>query len=146
MATTAQARTPVHLWIVGIVSLLWACFGCLDYTMTNLKNPSWMAQMTPDQIAYMATLPSWLTGFWALGVWGALAGSVLLLMRSRYAVWAYAVSFVGALVGLGYQMVIATMPTSMKAGAMGMMPIFIILFAAFLLWYAMNAQKKGVIG
>ena len=49
MATSAQARAPMHLWIVGIISLLWACFGCVDYTMTNLKNPSWMAQMTPTR-------------------------------------------------------------------------------------------------
>lgn len=145
MATSAQGRAPIHLWIVGIVSLLWAGFGCVDYTMTNLKNPSWMAQMTPDQIAYMATLPSWLTAFWAFGVWGALAGSILLLMRNRRAVWAYGISLIGAIVGLGYQMVIAKMPESMKAGVMGMMPIFIILFAAFLFWYAMNAEKKGVL-
>ena len=145
MASSAQARTPVHLWIVGIVSLLWACFGCLDYTMTNLKNAAWLAQMTPDQIAYMDSLPSWLTAFWALGVWGALAGSILLLMRHRYAVWAYGISFVGAVIGLGYQIFIAQMPASMKEGAMGLLPWGIILFAGFLLWYAMNAQKKGVL-
>ena len=145
MATTAQARTPVHLWIVGIVSLLWACFGCLDYTMTNLKNAAWLAQMTPDQTAYMDSLPSWLTAFWAIGVWGALVGSILLLMRNRYAVWAYGVSLVGALVGLGYQLTIAKMPDSMKAGAMGLMPYFIILFAAFLFWYAWTQEEKGVL-
>ena len=145
MATSAQTRAPVHLWIVGIVSLLWASFGCVDYTLTNLKNASWMAQMTPDQIAYMDSLPSWLTAFWAFGVWGALVGSILLLMRYRYAVWAYGISLVGAIVGLGYQIAIAQMPASMKSGVMGIMPYFIILFAAFLFWYAMNAEKKGVL-
>jgi len=145
MATTAQARTPVHLWIVGILSLLWACFGCLDYTMTNLKNAAWMAQMTPDQIAFMDSLPSWLTAFWALGVWGALLASILLLMRKRYAVLAYGISLIGAVVGLGYQMVIATMPASMKAGMMGMMPIFIILVALGLFLYARAMEKKGVL-
>jgi hypothetical protein len=145
MATTAQARTPVHLWIVGILSLLWACFGCLDYTMTNLKNAAWMAQMTPDQIAFMDSLPSWLTAFGALGVWGALLASILLLMRKRYAVLAYGISLIGAVVGLGYQMVIATMPASMKAGMMGMMPIFIILVALGLFLYARAMEKKGVL-
>jgi hypothetical protein len=145
MATTAQARTPVHLWIVGILSLLWACFGCLDYTMTNLKNAAWMAQMTPDQIAFMDSLPSWLTAFWALGVWGALLASILLLMRKRYAVLAYGISLIGAVVGLGYQMVIATMPASMKAGMMGMMPIFIILVALGLFLYSRAMEKKGVL-
>jgi hypothetical protein len=145
MATNTQSNTPVHLWFVGILSLLWSAFGCLDYTLTNLKNPGWLAQMPPDQIAYMNSLPSWLTAFWAFGVWGALVGSVLLLMRNRRAVWAYGISLVGAIVGLGYQIVIATMPASMKAGVMGLLPEFIILFAAFLFWYAWNAEKKGVL-
>jgi FtsH-binding integral membrane protein len=145
MQQAVSARTPAHLWIVGILALLWNCFGCLDYTMTNLKNQAWLAQMTADQRAFMDSLPSWLTAFWALGVWGGLVGSILLLMRNRYAVWAYAISCVGAVVGLGYQIAIAKMPASMKAGAMGLLPWGIILITIILLWYAMNAQKKGVL-
>ena len=145
MATTAETRTPTHVWIVGILALCWNAFGCVDYTMTNLKNPAWLAKMPPDQIAYMATLPGWLTAFWAFGVWGGLAGAILLLMRSRYAVWAFGLSFIGALVGLGYQLFIAKMPESMKAGAMGFIPWVIIIMAALLYWYAMNLEKKGVL-
>ncbi len=145
MATPARSQTPVHLWIVGVLSLLWAGFGCLDYTMTNLKNAAWLAQMTPDQIAYVDSLPSWLTAFWAFGVWGGLVGSILLLMRNRRAVWAYAISCLGAVVGLGYQIVDAKMPASMKAGAMGLMPWVIILTTIFLLWYAWTEEKKGVL-
>ncbi len=145
MATTAQTRAPTHLWIVGGLSLVWACFGCLDYVMTNLKNPTWMAQMTPDQIAYMATLPSWLTAFWAFGVWGGLAGSILLLMRNRYAVQAFGVSCIGAIIGLGYQLVIAKMPASMKAGFGGVLPWLIILITIFQVWYSWTQEKKGAI-
>lgn len=145
MQEAVSARTPAHLWIVGIVSLLWNAFGCLDYTMTNLRNPAWLANMTADQLAYQNSLPAWLTAFWAIGVWGGLAGSVLLLMRSRYCVWAFALSFVGAVVGLGYQMFLTEMPASMKNGGMAIIPWFIILFAAFLFWYAWNAERKGVL-
>jgi hypothetical protein len=145
MATTAQVRAPVHLWIVGILSLLWSCFGCYDYLMTNLKNQAYLAQFTADQLAYFDSLPAWLTAFWALGVWGGLVGSILLLMRTRYAVWAFGLSLVGAVVGLGYQMFMTQMPASLKVGFMGFMPWVIILIAAFLLWYAWTAEKKGVL-
>jgi len=145
MQQAVSARAPAHLWIVGIVSLLWNAFGSLDYTMTNLRNPAWLAKMPADQIAYMDSLPRWLTAFWAIGVWGGLVGSILLLMRNRYSVWAFALSFVGAVVGLGYQMFLTDMPASMKAGPLAIMPWFIIAFAAFLLWYAWNAEKKGAL-
>jgi hypothetical protein len=145
MATTAQTRTPTMLWVIGILSLLWNCFGCYDYLMTNLKNQAYLAQFNPDILAYMDKLPAWTTGFWALGVWGGLAGAVLLLMRSRYAVWLYGVSLIGAVVGLGYQMFLTKMPAAMNEGAMRFMPWVIILIAAFQLWYAWNEEKKGVL-
>jgi hypothetical protein len=145
MATNAETRAPVHLWIVGVLALLWNGFGCYDYLMTNLKNQTYLSQFTTDQLAYFESLPAWLTGFWAVGVWGGLAGSILLLMRSRYAVWALGLSFVGAVVGLGYQMFMTSMPASMKEGVMGIMPWVIILLAAFLFWYSWNAEKKGVL-
>jgi uncharacterized membrane protein len=82
---------------------------------------------------------------WAIGVWGGLLGSLLLLMRSRYAVWAYGLSLIGAVVGLGYQLFMTQQPASMKAGAMAVMPWVIILICAFLLWYSRTAEKKGLL-
>jgi hypothetical protein len=38
--------------------------------------------MTPDQIAFMNSYPAAATALWALGVWGAFCGSVLVLLRS----------------------------------------------------------------
>ena len=98
--TLSRHTTPVHLWIVGIVSLLWNSFGCYDYTMTKLDPAGYLASMGMSQAAmdYMTGLPAWLTAFWALGVWGSLAGSLLLLARSRHAVTAFAASLGGFVV------------------------------------------------
>lgn len=145
MATTAQSRTPVHLWVVGIFALVWSALGCFDYWMTMTANQTYLAKMPADQIAYMNALPKWLTAMWALGVWGGLLGSILLLVRSRYALWAYGLSFIGAVVGLGYQMFMTKQPASMTAGGMAVIPWVIIAICAFLLWYSWNAEKKGVI-
>jgi hypothetical protein len=145
MATTAKRATPGHLWIVGFLALLWNAFGCYDYLMTQTANAAYLAKMPADQIAYMNSLPSWLTAFWALGVWGGLVGSVAMLMRSRYSVWAFALSLIGAVIGMGYQMFVVKMPASMNQGAMAIMPWVIIIVAAFLLWYSWSEEKKGVL-
>ena len=145
MATTAAGRVPAHLWIVGILALLWNAFGCYDYLMTNLHNAAYLAAFPADQLVYLNSLPAWLTAFWAFGVWGGLAGSLLLLARSRHAVLAFGLSVVGAVIGLGYQMFVAKMPASMTEGMMGMMPWLIILITIFLLWYSRNADKQGLL-
>ena len=37
MQQAVAARTPAHLWIVGILSLLWNGFGAYDYLMTRMR-------------------------------------------------------------------------------------------------------------
>lgn len=145
MATSAEGRTPVHLWIVGILALLWNGYACFEYLMIQTANQAYMSKIPADQLAFMDSLPGWLTAFWALGVWGGLVGAVLLLLRNRYAVWAFGLSFIGAVIGLGYQMFMTEMPESMTAGAMGYFPWLIILICAFLLWYSRAMEKNGVL-
>lgn len=145
MATTVERRTPVHLWIVGILALLWNAFGCYDYVMTMTADEAWLSQFTAEQIAYWEALPAWLNGFWAVGVWGGLAGAVLLLVRSRYAVWAFALSLLGIVVSFGYQFLATEMPAGMDEGAMAIMPWIIFAVGLFLLWYSWSMDKKGVL-
>ena len=150
MQQVVSTRTPVHLWIVGILSLLWNAMGCFDYVMTRMRNTDYLASAMPnvDPNAMLA----WIDGFpiyaqigWALGVWGGLLGSVLLLMRSRYAVWAYGLSLLGAVVGLGYQ-IAAAPPLAGADDAMSKaMPYVIILVAHGLFLYARAMDKKAVL-
>ena len=76
MAT--QVRTPVHLWIVGALALLWNGFGAYDYLMTRMRNTDYLAAMMPTvdpnaALAWVDGFPIWAQIGWALGVWGGLA-------------------------------------------------------------------------
>lgn len=141
-----QARTPVHLRVVGITSLLWNSFGAYDYVMTKLDPAGYLGGqgMNAQAIAYLTGLPAWLTVFWALGVWGSLAGSVLLLVSSRFAVWAFAVSLAGLAISQGYQFA-ATLPAEMKTQAMWAMTAVIWSVLIMLLVYAFVQERRGVL-
>lgn len=145
MATTAQRSTPAHLWIVGILALLWYAYGCYEYLMTETRNAAFLSTLPSGWLEYWESLPAWLTAFWALGVWGGLVGAALLLVRSRYAVWAFALSLVGAVVDFGYQMFMTEMPANLSQGMLGILDWVIIAVAAVMLWYAWSMDKKGVL-
>jgi hypothetical protein len=148
MQNAVTARTPVHLWIVGILSLLWNCFGAYDYTMSHMRNLDYLGSMGGDpnvMLAYMDSMQMYAKVGWGLGVWGALVGSVLLLMRSRYALWAFAISLVGMALSFGGQYIGPPQPPEMTAGAAKYIPWLIILLGIAQFYYAWRQQKNGVL-
>jgi hypothetical protein len=75
-----------------------------------------------------------------------LAGSILLLIRHRWAVWAYGLSLVGAVLGLGYQIALAPpLAGAHETPMTKAIPYIVILIAAGLFLYARGQEKKGVL-
>ena len=146
--TSMTTRTPWHLWVVGVVSLLWNAYGGYDFVMSMTQRETyWRASgMNDAMITYYNAMPTWMYVPWVLGVWGAVAGSILLLLRSRLAVPAFALSLVGAVVSLLYGQFIDKAPAPPpELAAMGYMPYVIAVIAAGLAWYAWTMSKKGVL-
>ncbi|MFA6218311.1 MAG: hypothetical protein WC692_00860 [Erythrobacter sp.] len=138
MNTETTGKVPGHLWAVGGLSLLWNAFGCYIYTMTMMRDPAMMAQTPEEMRAVLDATPMWANGAWALGVWGALLGSILLLVRNRLALHAFAVSLLG-LAGTAVYEATSAIPVNVPQLAT------IWAVALFLLWYAWSMTKKGVL-
>jgi len=145
--TSMTTRTPWHLWAVGVVSLLWNAFGGYDFIMTTTQGAAYMRASGFDQamIDYFLAMPAWMYGPWILGVWGAVAGSILLLLRNKLAVWAFGLSLIGAVVSLIYGQVINPPPVPAEMAMMIYMPWVIAAMAAFPAWDAWTLSKKGVL-
>jgi hypothetical protein len=140
-----SVKTPVHLWIVGVLATIWNAFGCFDYLMTQTRNHAYLAHFTDPQRVYFDSFPMWMVATWALGVWGGLAGSLLLLARSRHAVTAFAVSLAGLAASTLHQYVLSTPPPEMMSGAMLVMNLVIWAVAIGLLLYALSMRRRGVL-
>jgi len=145
-----RSRTPMHLWIVGGIGTLWNAFGCYDYLMTRTQGAEYIASMMPGAdadavMAYINSFPVWASFGWGLGVWGGLLGSVMLLLRSRWAVPTLGLSFVGALLGIGYQLLNPGGPPEMNHGPNAVMPYIILAVALGLFLYARAMRAKGVL-
>lgn len=137
----SRAKTPWHLWLVGGLTLLFNAMGIVSYLTTKLGMLAEMG-LTPDQIAFMESYPAWISALWALGVWGAFAGSLLVLLRSKWAVAAMVVATVG-LVGttIGNYLVL-DVPAAMQAPVLD---VAIWGVTLFLLFYARQMKAAGVL-
>lgn len=140
-----RIRTPWHLWVVGVLAALWNGFGCFDYFMTQTRRDEWFAQvgMTEAQLAYFNTMPAWTHAAWAIGVWGGLLGAVLLLLRRKWALPVFVVSFLGWAAGAVYAFALSDGMEAM--GSMWPMQIVIGAACVFFIWYAWMLGKKAVL-
>lgn len=136
-------RAPWHFWVAGILGLVWNAYGAFDYFMSKTRGDEYFASvgMTPAQIAYYHTMPMWMTVVWAIGVWGAVLGSVLLLARSRHSLPVFVASLAAYTLSVIYQQVISPMPD--VAPAMMAVQGVIFVVCVFFVWYSRLAIARG---
>ena len=146
MEDDTRASAPSHLWMVGVVGTLWNGVGVFDFAMTETANPAYLAKYGPDVATYIMNLPAWFVAFWALSVWGGLAGSLLLLARSKHAVTTFALSLLGLLVTTTYQFLLSSPPADFTTTRLLLMTLLAWAVAIALFTYARDMQKRGVLG
>lgn len=134
---TQAAKVPLSFWIITGLGLLWNAFGAYLYMFSKLDPEAALAGATPALRDYVATMPMWAHIGWSLGVWGSLAGSLLMLARSRHAESAFFVSLLGALASFAAQAMAGVLPVGLSAG--------IAAVIAFLWWYCRNETAKGTL-
>lgn len=142
----ARSKTPWHLWLVGVVAVLFNAIGVFDFVMTMVHGAAYMksAGMTQAQIDHYQQMPAWMTLDWAVGVFGAFAGSVLILLRNKLAWPVLAVSLAAFLLSLAYTYLL-TDGAKIMGQQMAITSAVIAALLAFFIWYAWTMTKRGVL-
>lgn len=136
-------KTPVHLWIVGLISLLWNAMGAFDYSATELRLEFYMAQFTQEQLDYFYGFPAWSIAAWAIAVWSSLLGSIGLLLRKRWAVWLFGLAIAGLAITTLYNLQSNGFELMGDGAAAFTAVIWVI--ALFLLFYSRKMAGRGVL-
>jgi hypothetical protein len=141
-----MSERPWHLWVVGVIAVLFNGIGVFDWIMNLLQGADYLASagMTQPQIDHYIGLPLWMKAIWTIGVWSALLGSVLILMRNRRAATVFAVSLAAFLVSLLYTYVL-TDGGDILGQRMAVASAFITAVLVFLMAYARVMAKRGVL-
>ena len=144
--TDMTSKAPWHLRVVGVVAVLFNGIGVFDYVMSMAQGASYMASagMTPAQIAHYQQMPIWMVAIWTIGVWGAMLGSVLILLRNKLAFPVFAVSLAAFLVSLFYTYVL-TDGGEIMGGQMAIASAVIASLLVVFMWYSWLMTKRRVL-
>ena len=140
-SSTLDRKTPRHLWVVGILALLW--YGSGAYTIVMAQTCR-LPDLTADEAAYYAAQPLWFVVATDIALFAGLAPAMALLLRSRTATWLFALSLIAIVVTNVYDIAAATSRVLVSQGAL-IVTIIIAVIAVLALVYAWAMQKRAVL-
>ena len=129
------ATAPAWLRIVAGLGLLWNLFGVYQYLMV-------VGIVAGADAAAVALMPSWVTGAFALAVFGGALGCLGLLMLKRWSKLMLLLSLLGVLAMDLWMFVLSGLSAEMPPAEMGV-TITVVVVAILFVWLANSADKKG---
>ncbi len=134
-------KAPWDLWFVGVLALLWNGSGA--YTIM-LAQAGKLPDINAEEAAYYASQPLWFVVVTDIALLGAIAAALALLLRSRLAVWLFAISLAAILITNTYDLTLATSRMRASGGAL-FVTILIVAIAILELSYARGLRKRAVL-
>lgn len=141
MNTTKPTTT---FWLIAVLALIWNLMGVFAYLGQAFLTEEAIALMPENEQELLKNIPAWATAAFAVAVWGGLLGSILLLLRKKWAYTVFIISFMGIIVQMVYNLF---MSKSIEVYGPGgyIMPVLVIIFGLLLIWYSKQCIAKGLL-
>jgi|TARA_B110000046_G_scaffold105882_1_gene113358 hypothetical protein len=139
--TRNYLRKPSDLfWGISSTALVWNLMGIFNYLDQAFMTNKVLETLPKEQQILYQDVPAWVTAAFAIAVFSGTLGSLLLLLKKKIASTFFIISFLGIMGQMSYGLLIDK--NSDSYGQMGIaMPIIIIVFGGYLIWYSRKANE-----
>lgn len=135
--TNSTNKPNILFWIIAVIAIIWNAMGVMAYLTRAFITDEMIAALPKEQQAeFLIEQPSWVTGAFAIAVFGGVLGALFLLLRKKVATTLFLVSAIAAIA----QHIYFFMNVEITSYVM---PIMIIVECLFLVWYSKYVAKKG---
>ena len=135
-------KPKTSFWIIGVIALIWNLMGVFAYITQVNMTPEIIAALPEAEQALYENVPVWVTGAFAIAVFGGALGCILLLLKKKLATPVLIISLIGIIAQMIYNFGINKAVDIYGPGGM-VMPAMVVLIGIFLVWYSKQATAKG---
>ena len=139
--TMNYLRKPSNLfWVISSIALVWNLMGVFNYLDQVFMTDKVLETLPKEQQILYQDISAWVTAAFAIAVFSGTLGSLLLLLKKKIATTFFIISFLGIVGQMSYGLLIDQ--NSDSYGPMGIaLPIIIIAFGGYLIWYSRKANE-----
>ncbi|MGY3794325.1 hypothetical protein [uncultured Aquimarina sp.] len=134
-------KIPIWFWIISVIALLWNLMGVMAYLAQAYMTDEILKTMPEADQNFYNNIPAWVTAVFAIAVFSGTLGSIALLIKKKWAIILFIISLVTVLAQQFYNFFIQDFVA--LTGQRIYMPICIVVFGAFLIWFSKYANNKG---
>jgi hypothetical protein len=139
---TTNNKPPVWYWIVAVLALLWNSLGVMAYLMQVMMPPEALDLLPEAERALYENVPAWVTGAFAIAVFGGALGSLALILKKGIAHPLFVVSFLAIIVQMTYNVFLSKALEVYGPGGLAM-PIMTFAIGLSLIFIAKSAKTRG---
>ena len=139
--STPVRNRPWHLWVVAILTFLWNGSGAYTILMAQAGR---LSSVDAQETAYYAVQPTWVVIATDIALFLPLVAAMALLLRSRSAVWLFALSAIVIVVNNAYDVAAGTSLALADRGWL-ILTAVIVVIAILQLAYAWAMRNRGVL-
>ena len=136
-------KPNAFFWIIGILALLWNIMGVVAYLGQAYMTDDVLNKLPEADQEWYNNVPAWVTAAFAIAVFAGFIACIGLLLRKKWAVTLFVISFIGVLVQQIYNFFIQDFVE--LTGQRLYMPIIVVIIAGFLMWYSKGLKEKGIL-
>ncbi|WP_296636999.1 hypothetical protein [Polaribacter sp.] len=134
-----KKKPSPKFYIIGVLALIWNLMGVGAYLIQAFMTEEMIATLPKEQQAeFLVEYPAWYTALFAIAVFGGGLACILLLARKKIAYYFFLMSGICAIAQQGYLLATVTLSNVV-------MPIMIIIFCIFLIWYSKRCITEGIL-
>ena len=133
---------PRSFYLISGFALLWNLLGVMAYVGQVTMSEEVLNSLPEAQRLLYETVPAWATAAFAIAVNGGALGCLLLLLRKAFATPVLMASLAGVIVQMYHSFFMSNSIEVYGPGGM-IMPIGVVVVSVYLVWYSMDAKKKG---
>ena len=137
-------KPGISFLIIGIVALVWNLIGVMAYLdQAYMTTEELLAKSVAKQALY-TDIPAWVTGAFAIAVFGGALASILLLLRKKLATFVFMLSFAGIVAQMSYNFFMSNAGEVYDIGDI-ILSVMLLIIGAFLVWYSKKMEQQGII-
>ncbi|MBL4725046.1 MAG: hypothetical protein JKY73_06735 [Lutibacter sp.] len=137
-----KIKIPIWFWVIAIFFLLWNIMGIISFFGHTFISDESLAKLPEKERELYGDYPIWTTIIFAIAVFGGFIGSIGLVLKKKWAKMAFIISLVAIIPQMIHNVFFTKSMEVYGQGQAMTMPIMVVVFGMFLVWYSNMAINK----